>query len=923
MADQYTYKPIKWFPNDLITAEKLNDLSNGIQELIDKKVDRVGDTMTGPLVVNDNGANAMEINAGEKKIDAPDYEVNARYFTGTAEYANKDNLSQPITSTYIKNLAISSTNNGVVITKGNNSNSTITFKTGDDTTLGVGKLYSVEGQNTDGAMTQKATTDKVNKEVETLNTRIDTEVDTINSRIDNEVSDLNDTIQTTKEELKQEINDLASISLSREVVPALPAISEMKDNVIYMVPIGEGDKDGNTYEEYLLINGKAELIGTTKTDLTGFVREETLEEEIEKVNKKISDTAGVILEELAEDVKELKDSIESSSGDLQSVIDSVGQELKEEIDTKQDKLVGTAGQVVGFDEDGNAIAQDANFEGGIGENLITTYALRNLYPRNNAKYDKVLGARNGYGIILDWHEHVSGATINSDTRLNYTVEEGALYTCSFMAYANQEGIIIDNRVIGNSNENAGLTLTTTPTLYSVTSTITDLSAVFYMIGGMPEGSQVIIYDIKLEKGSKATAWCPSYLDYVSEFKLQDTDGINLLNSSTELNFNEDDIANQENNVTVEEWGATDAIRIISSDSSSYVRSRIDIPKEYVKKDCVFSLYIKNNTGKDLYASLISPNGEIALPKSNYLSPYEAKRMVFYVSSERDTTSYGAVVSFFAQLRIINPEYKDTPTDITYWHPKYEVGQYATGWTRTLEEMGTGSSGGGDAKLYSTTGSATDGAMTQKATTDALNKKQDKVVGGENQLVGFDADGNMVAVEPEVLEVGGRNLLINSKDYVISAVGTSGSFPSDLGYELGNSLLAKTYYTLSGCFTSGYNSSTMPEVIAINIRLASGEIFSSKSVVWHSKPNIGYFKITFIADKEYKDLSEIKIGATTVNDEDYYVTFDNLMKLERGNIATDWTPAPEDKQDKITYGTTDLIPGASLLSTGTFYFVYEE
>lgn len=71
-------------------------------------------------------------------------------------------------------------------------------------------------------------------------------------------------------------SDLTGISL--EAVDALPETG--KPNVIYVVPNADGG-----YDEYLYTNGEWNLIGTTKVDLTGYLKEEQLvpitEEEID------------------------------------------------------------------------------------------------------------------------------------------------------------------------------------------------------------------------------------------------------------------------------------------------------------------------------------------------------------------------------------------------------------------------------------------------------------------------------------------------------------------------------------------------------------------------------------------------------------------------------------------------------------------
>ncbi len=57
-------------------------------------------------------------------------------------------------------------------------------------------------------------------------------------------------------------------SLKKEVVTSLPQTG--KDDVIYLVKDDKG-KDNNNYLEYLWLNGKYELIGSTQVDLSGYM----------------------------------------------------------------------------------------------------------------------------------------------------------------------------------------------------------------------------------------------------------------------------------------------------------------------------------------------------------------------------------------------------------------------------------------------------------------------------------------------------------------------------------------------------------------------------------------------------------------------------------------------------------------------------
>lgn len=70
--------------------------------------------------------------------------------------------------------------------------------------------------------------------------------------------------------------DLASVSYVNELISnvnkkkVVSSVSEMTDPaLIYLLAIN--DDNNNTYEEYVVINGKPELIGTTRVDLTNYV----------------------------------------------------------------------------------------------------------------------------------------------------------------------------------------------------------------------------------------------------------------------------------------------------------------------------------------------------------------------------------------------------------------------------------------------------------------------------------------------------------------------------------------------------------------------------------------------------------------------------------------------------------------------------
>lgn len=174
--------------------------------------------------------------------------------------------------------------------------------------------------------------------------------------------------------------------------------------------------------------------------------------------------------------------------------------------------------------------------------------------------------------------------------------------------------------------------------------------------------------------------------------------------------------------------------------------------------------------------------------------------------------------------------------------------------------------------------------------------QTKLSGAAGQAVGFDADGNAQAVE-----VGGRNLILNSNT------------PQTGTYAIG-------IYTLSEALHTG-------DAISVKAKLTLAE--GRNQVVISSSGGLGTYYLTDNKDgtyqgvfpslpAAYENTKRIEIYALPNNgDNGGGIT---EIKLERGLVATDWTPAPEDiqteldgKQDKIS-SPADI--GAQATLTGT-------
>lgn len=85
----------------------------------------------------------------------------------------------------------------------------------------------------------------------------------------------------------------AADHLKREIVESLPEVEEADENTIYMVPQGGSIEDPGTstshYNEYMLINGAFELVGSSQVDLSGYATETFVTNAINALD--VADTA--------------------------------------------------------------------------------------------------------------------------------------------------------------------------------------------------------------------------------------------------------------------------------------------------------------------------------------------------------------------------------------------------------------------------------------------------------------------------------------------------------------------------------------------------------------------------------------------------------------------------------------------------------
>ena len=128
------------------------------------------------------------------------------------------------------------------------------------------------------------------------------------------------TDQEVKEAIQQAI--LQSDHLSREIVTQLPEPDAAKRNVIYMIK-DESIKEGDAYEEWMLIGDQLVQVGSTETDLTDYYTKEQADAKVAEAK-----TAAV------------SEATTAAAQDAQSKADKALQDAKAYTDTETAKVGG-------------------------------------------------------------------------------------------------------------------------------------------------------------------------------------------------------------------------------------------------------------------------------------------------------------------------------------------------------------------------------------------------------------------------------------------------------------------------------------------------------------------------------------------------------------------------------------------------------
>lgn len=326
------------------------------------------------------------------------------------------------------------------------------------------------------------------------------------------------------------------------------------------------------------------------------------------------------------------------------------------------------------------------------------------------------------------------------------------------------------------------------------------------------------------------------------------------------------------------------------------------------KTYTFSAEANNSTDKIAEASIRvyehSTNTQVGI----YAFPADGKRQSVTFTIPNDSHNYHLL--YYAGHAGIIPGVDVTTT---YHHPKLEFGNKATDWTPAPEDISDEIKSAKDAAIK--VASDQINLHVNELSTqfdDRLNKRVNEVKTASEK---FTSDGieqtvsKITEVKNNVdrlgdkvngIQIGGRNLLIGTSENEVS--GKSYNFAN---YQISGGLQPGTTYTLSGrarvdqtamdnqqylfvcAFTSdwswvgqlNFDGSLTGKYNTTTFTTPSGKPFNPAVTVYLSHPN--------------GDSSKDSISG---------MGYISKLKLEKGNMATDWTPAPEDIDQTIKDAT---------------------
>ena len=195
-------------------------------------------------------------------------------------------------------------------------------------------------------------------------------------------------------------------------------------------------------------------------------------------------------------------------------------------------------------------------------------------------------------------------------------------------------------------------------------------------------------------------------------------------------------------------------------------------------------------------------------------------------------------------------------------------------------------------------------------------------GAGGTINALDTQSVVVLTDVDNLEIGGRNLLLKSK-----RKGVNDSYNRPAEYLCASYAISAAPLTIGETYTVQINATTTAERNFIGLWIGGGSyslyMWGSNVVTAGTRTYTGTFKLSDHAEgqKNFVNVYSSTTGGIQGSTPISGTCTVNWIKLEKGNKATDWSPAPEDvdeKIDDIQIGGRNILKNSKngIVCTGT-------
>lgn len=668
------------------------------------------------------------------------------------------------------------------------------------------------------------------------------------------------------------------------------------------------------------ISSQGTKISTIQGQISSKVWQQDINTAVSDVGEK-TDTLSTKYTTLEQEVDSLSTTVESHTSTLATKADS------HTVSTVSDKVTSLETNLSGFrssvSETYATKTEMSNIEVG-GRNLLPN---TKIFKGSNISSNAIIPEETYKGFAIRSKDNTEATEGFTDmlTFLNiYPEKLGEEYTLSF--YARGTGRLLtyfygatgyvriakcvqsNGTVKSTADGSTEWQLTDDWNRYWVTWTLAnegDISVVKWILFRLYYGGKADICGVKLEKGNRATDWTPAPEDVESDISIAYTaaeaaqasanqNAVDMANIVTAFN---EDIANLQTQIdgSITTWFYEGA----PSDANEPTKNWTTID-------------LKNVHLSDLYYDTVT----------GYCYRYQVKNDVYSWQRVTDTDITKALADAQKaqdtadQKRRVFYNQPTVPYDVGDLWVQGSVGDILRCQTAKVNGQSYSSSDWIPASKYTDDTKANAAQSTANAAQSAANTAQSSI---------------------DNLRIGGRNLLRNSK----------GNSNADWAYDapvvtddVKGYCIERINVTLSG---ENYIASTRTDVVEqsteytfsadvwCNEYLKTFDLFWLSDTEDEQKTAAGYVNIRSNPNRGVTPDKWTRISWTFTthdNDRTGYIRFDNNgtkeegtaailrvanLKLEKGNRATDWTPAPEDLESRVSKTETQILQNGESIS----------